>query len=112
MRIKQDNNSAYLLYMTRKKPKKIKVPPPRRTQEERQAWVDEIKTKLLLNFGLSEKEPVVERLYEVMSNFIETGESANGKIPFPNAPFGGRTIIYLMSSNKRVNMFVHMPLIN
>ena len=96
--------------MTLKKPKKIKIPPPRRTLEERQAWVNEIKTKLLIHFGLSEKEPAVEELYRIMSDFVETGESANGKIPFPNAPFGGRTIIYLMSGNKRVNMYVHMPL--
>ncbi len=97
--------------MTRKKSKKVKKPMPQRTQEDRQNWVNDIKSKLLLNFGLSDKESAIANLYKVMDDFIETGDPTNGRIPFPDAPFGGRTIIYLMSNNKRVNMYVHMPLI-
>lgn len=66
-----------------------------KTQQERAAEVNDIKASLS-RWELSDRYEAVAQLYAHLDHFVETGESASGKIPFPECPPPphGRMIVY------------------
>lgn len=93
-------------------PKKIKKDKPMKTKEERLQFVNEMKDKFLNNYGMTETLPCVQEMNKIFTEYVETGRSASGKIPFPEAPYGGRTIEYILSARKHITNKVEMPLNN
>jgi hypothetical protein len=81
-----------------------------KTREEREAFRDSIRTKFGLEFDINESFPCVAELYRVMDEWVETGQSVSGKIPFPEAPFGGRIIEYILTNRKHIKCQVNLPM--
>ena len=82
--------------------KKIKKIKQLKTKRERLEFSDSIKLRFAFEFGISEKEPSIATFYKIMDEWIETGQSVSGKLPFPEAPFGGRIIQYVLSNRKHI----------
>ena len=91
--------------MGKKKGKKLKNC---RTKEERKEEGDKIINQMKLQYGLLEKIPGIRILYDKIYNFIETGESETGKIPYPEDK---RTIHYIFSNNRNVKPGINIKLL-
>ena len=79
--------------------KRVKKPIPQHTLEDRKMHRDQIVGKLeTLGLFPGQHQPIAE-IHEILDKFVETGESASGKIQFPAA---NRRIEYLLSNRKTV----------
>jgi len=61
-----------------------------------------------LEYGLLEKIPSINILYTKIYDFIETGESETGILPYPEDK---RNIHYIFSNNKNVNPGINVKLL-
>lgn len=88
---------------------KNKVPKnrPMKTYEQRQEFADNIKKQLSVNFGLCGNIPEINQLYIILEEFVKTGESVSGSIPFPEAK---RNIQYILSNRAHVQCQVNLLL--
>jgi len=94
--------------MPRVRPRKQKAT---KTLEDRQAFRDTIRLKFSMELGLTpEEQPSIAAFYEILDDWVRTGLSAAGKVPFPEAPFGGRYINYILPSRKTVQPSVKLSL--
>jgi len=72
-----------------------------KTQTERLAEVQDIKDRLC-EWGVTEQFDSVRQLYRVMDQYVETGETAQGILPFLECPPQpqGRNIVYLFPKRR------------
>lgn len=81
------------------KTKRERKPIPQHTLEDRKMYRDQIVGKFeTLGLFPTQHQPIAE-MHEILDKFVETGESASGKIKFPAA---NRRIEYLLSNRKTV----------
>ena len=83
--------------------KKVKVPPPQRTKEERQQFANTIREKMGY-LGISHMN-AIKQLYSRLDLFVESGLSDSGKIKFPEDE---RRIEYLFTNNKHIEPYINM----
>lgn len=81
-----------------KKNRKSKKEVVLKTIEQRNKEIQEIKDKLNI-LGLSEDLSRITNIFEIMDNFIETGESVSGKILIPEYK---RKIEYVFNSKENI----------
>lgn len=81
-----------------KKNRKNKKEVVLKTYDERKKDIQEIKDKLNI-LGLVEDLSRITNIFEIMDNFIETGESVSGKILIPEYK---RKIEYVFNSKENI----------
>tara|TARA_Y100001970_G_C13794926_1_gene632091 strand:- start:25 stop:303 length:279 start_codon:yes stop_codon:yes gene_type:complete len=80
-----------------KKSRKEKKDIVYKSKDERDNDIQEIKNKLNI-LGLTEDLARITNIFEIMDNFIETGESVSGKIMLPEYK---RKIDYIFNSKQK-----------
>lgn len=88
-----------------KKNKRVKKEKEYKTMEERQAFYDTIRLKIEVELGLGVHLGPIAELYELLENYVETGNGKTGKIRFPEAK---RTIMYGLTNTKNVENLVQL----
>ena len=89
------------------KTKRTKVK-PQRTHTERAREAEIIQTQMSESLGLSNAIPCIKLFNETLSEFVETGVSVSGSIPFPE---DHRKIHYIFTNNKNINPCIKVGLV-
>lgn len=92
-----------------KKEKKVKKPLPEHTRESRKEFVDNIINKFKILGIYSMEYPAIKEMDNILSDYLETGQSHQGSIKFPESL--DRKIEYLLSNKKHVDCFVNLKYI-
>lgn len=79
--------------------------PKLKTGEERRTWVGNLKEQMSETWGLSRRTPGIDKLFEILDAFADSGEGSSGSIPFPDDPYG-RKIRYILSNRKHITCSV------
>ena len=86
-----------------KQSKKIKKDNSR-TEEQRIEQVNIIKNRLL-DVQLDDRIPDIEKLYNIMNEYIKTGQSASGQYPLEGS---NKDIQYILSNKSHINCVVNL----
>lgn len=78
-----------------------------KTREERSEFVERIKKQFLDMGCFPGQYGAATEFFEVLDEYVENGTSASGKIDFPECPFGGRDIYFILSNRLQVDNTVH-----
>jgi hypothetical protein len=89
------------------KSKGKKTPPALKTDEERATFVHEIKEKFYKLGCFPAQYDAMDKFFQILDDYEKEGVSASGKISFPECPFGGRDIMYLLNTKKHIENAVH-----
>lgn len=81
--------------------KELKLKSQLKTRDEREIEIKNIK-ETLLKYELDGRFPPIQEFFEVAQQYIESGETMHGSIPFPECPPMpyGRNIVYLLPQKK------------
>jgi hypothetical protein len=81
-----------------------------RTLEERTTFVNNIKAEFLKMGCYPGVYPAANKFFKILDDYHLDGTSASGKINFPECPYGGREICYLLSNRANIENVVHFLL--
>jgi len=82
----------------------------KKTDQERAAFVAEMKEKFYKLGCFPSQYDAMAKFFQILDDYEKNAVSASGKISFPECPFGGRDIMYLLTTRKNVENAVHFLL--
>ena len=90
-----------------KKKKKEKKEKPTKSPEERKVFVDDMKNKLLDMGCFPGQYPTASEFFKILDDYALDGTPSSGRLSFPECPFGGRDIYFILSNRKNIENAVH-----